>query len=639
MKTTVTLLILFTLFSSNTFSQDYTQWELPKGATARLGKGSINEIQYSPDGTRLAVAGSIGIWMYDTQTYQEVALLIGHIGSVNSVAFSPEGRTIASDNTVRLWDAETGEHKGTLTGHTDWVNSVAFSPDGRLLASGSRDKTVRLWDAVTGEHKGILIGHIGSVNSVAFSPEGGMLARGGEWLDNTIRLWDAVTGEHKGTLTGHTGGVISMALSPDGGTLASGSHKEIRLWDVVTGEHKHTLTGHTSGVRNVAFSPDGGTLASGSYKEIHLWAVVTSEPKRILTGHTGEVRSVAFSPDGRTLASGGRDDTVRLWDTMTGKNKGILTGHMDWVNSVAFSPDGRILASGSYKEIRLWAVVTSEPKGILTGHTGEVRSVAFSPAGRTLASGSWDGTVLLWKIFPPRPVLDFNQPSVVTPLVEPDSSLPSKTDADRVYDNAIRAVMWIVNPGIGEGSGVLFDKRFKLAVTNAHVTDTSPVVDVYFPALGENGKLIKDRDFYLKSSSVLKRLGYYTKGHVVVKNIETDLAIIRLDGLPETARKIDWGFTTPPVNKGELVYILGNPRGRDLWHWKLGQFQNDYGKVLHIQSDVFGGNSGGPVLNRRGILLGIIARSDRHMNASAIPARYIYRLLSESNVKHSGSRR
>ena len=214
-----------------------------------------------------------------------------------------------------------------------------------------------------------------------------------------------------------------------------------------------------------------------------------------------------------------------------------------------------------------------------------------------------------------------------------------KTDADRIYDNAIRAVMWMVNPGISKGSGVLFDKKIKLAVTNAHVTDTSQAVDVYFPAPDEKGKLIKERDFYLKSRGVLKRLGYYTKGHVVAKNVETDLAIIRLDGLPETARKIDWGFTTPPVNKGELVYILGNPGGRDLWHWKLGQFQNDYGKVLHIQSDVFGGNSGGPVLNKEGILLGIIARSDRHMNASAIPARYIYQLLSESNVKHSGSRR
>ena len=107
MKTTVTLLILFTILLPSTFAQDYTQWSLPEGATARLGKGSINEIQYSPDGTRLAVASSIGIWLYDAQTYQEVALLTGHTGWVNSVSFSPDGRTLASgsdDKTIRLWD-------------------------------------------------------------------------------------------------------------------------------------------------------------------------------------------------------------------------------------------------------------------------------------------------------------------------------------------------------------------------------------------------------------------------------------------------------------------------------------------------------------------------------------------------------
>ncbi len=96
--------------------------------------------------------------------------------------------------------------------------------------------------------------------------------------------------------------------------------------------------------------------------------------------------------------------------------------------------------------------------------------------------------------------------------------------------------MWIVNPGVGEGSGVLFDRKFRVAVTYAHITDTSQAVDVYFPAPDENGKLITERDFYVKSRGVLKRLGYYTKGHVVAKNVEIDLAIIRLDGLPETAR-------------------------------------------------------------------------------------------------------
>ena len=207
--------------------------------------------------------------------------------------------------------------------------------------------------------------------------------------------------------------------------------------------------------------------------------------------------------------------------------------------------------------------------------------------------------------------------------------------------------MWIVNPDsmdsstrtIPTGSGVLLHKQFKLAVTNAHVTKTSQEVDVYFPAPNAKGKLMIERNFYVKNRSVLEQLGYYTKGHVVAKSVETDLAIIQLEGLPETARQIDQEFNTPSINVGESVHILGNPGGRDLWRWTLGKFQKDDEKVLHIQANIYGGNSGGPVLNEKGILLGIIARSDRHMNAEAIPARYIYQLLSESNVRHSGSRR
>ena len=199
MKTAVVLLILLTLFSPNLLAQDYTQWSLPEGAKARFGKGGLTgNIQYSQDGTRLAVASYIGVWLYDTETYQEIALLAGHASAVLSLAFSPDGKTLASgshEDTVLLWDVATGKRKRTLTGHTSPIFSLAFSPDGKTLASGSIDRTIRLWDAATGEHKQTLAGHKYGIESLAFSPAGKTLASGGG--GKTVRLWDVVTGEHK----------------------------------------------------------------------------------------------------------------------------------------------------------------------------------------------------------------------------------------------------------------------------------------------------------------------------------------------------------------------------------------------------------------------------------------------------------
>ena len=131
-------------------AQDYTRWSLPDNAKARLGKGNIHEIVYSPDGTRLVVGSSIGVWIYDTQSGYELALLAEHSESVNSVSFSPDGQMIASGHggkgDVRLWDVDTQTLIHTFTGHTSQVNSVIFSPDGKTLASSSSDGTILLWD-------------------------------------------------------------------------------------------------------------------------------------------------------------------------------------------------------------------------------------------------------------------------------------------------------------------------------------------------------------------------------------------------------------------------------------------------------------------------------------------------------------
>lgn len=304
----------------------------------------------------LLVMIGIGLYLF-TLDRPVFKTLSGHNSKVNSVAFTPDGKTLASvsfDKTIKLWDPETGTLKRTLSDVTDVV-SIAFSPDGKILAGGSWDTTVRLWDSTSGTLRQTFFGHQNYVSSIAFSPDGKTIASGS--YDKTIKLWDIASGTVKQTFTGHTEFVRSVAFSPDGKTIASGGEdKTIKLWDVASGTLKQTLTGHDSYVFSLDFSPDGRTLASSSQLDsIKLWDVAGGTLQQTLPGNWGTAISVAFSPDGKMIASGGSDKIIRLWDVSNGTRKRMLTGHTDTVISVAFSADGRMLASGSNDNtVKLW---------------------------------------------------------------------------------------------------------------------------------------------------------------------------------------------------------------------------------------------------------------------------------------------
>jgi WD40 repeat protein len=452
--------------ASGSMDRTVRLWDAGRGRErARLvaGDGIVTSVAFSPDGKTLASASTdgtvrlwdvesaagddgVGRWLHPSAGGQARARLEGHRARVSSVAFSPDGKTLATgsaDNTIRLWDLGSGRERARLEGHRDGVTSVAFSPDGKTLASGSDGRTIRLWDPGSGRERGRLEVRGAPVTSVAFSRDGKTLA--GAQKDATIRLWDLASWRERARLEGHGGIVWSVAFSPDGATLATGSSDQtVRLWDAQSGRERARLERHRGEVAAVAFSPDGNTLATGSMDTtIRLWDLGTGRERALLESRSALVTSLAFSPDGKTLATGSSDQTVRLWSVGSGSERARLEGHGAAVTSVAFSPDGALLASGSSDQtVRLWDVGGGRERAVLEGHERDVRSVAFSPDGKTLASGSADRTIRLWDVSSGRERDALETPGPVEAVAfGPDG----KTLASASRDSTIR--LWDLRSG------------------------------------------------------------------------------------------------------------------------------------------------------------------------------------------------
>ncbi|WHT16157.1 trypsin-like peptidase domain-containing protein [Crossiella sp. CA-258035] len=410
------------------------------------GRSSVLSAVFSSDGGTLVTSGSgeQAVRLWDVRTRQQVATFNGHTGPVQSMAISPDGKTLATgDNaaTVRLWDLPARRSLATLTGHVGSVRALAFSPDGRTLVTGGEDRTLRVHDVPSRTGQVVLAGHTGPVNSVAFSPDGHTLASGGG--EAVARLWDMRTGRPLVAFTGADGAGSAMAFSPGGQTLATAIEARVaRLWEVRTHQQVATLDGHTGSVLSVAFSPDGNTLATGGAEDraVRLWHAWTHQPLATLTGHTGVVSSVAFSPDGNTLATGSyADQTVRLWDARTHR---LLTTLTKVGSPVVFSPDGGTLVTSGgtdSKTVRLWDVRTHRQLATFNGHTGLVGSAVFSPDGNTLATGSWDASVRLWDVrtHQQAATLTGHTDSVQSVAFSPDSTTLASSGRDaavRLWD-------------------------------------------------------------------------------------------------------------------------------------------------------------------------------------------------------------
>ena len=344
-------------------------------------------------------------WYYLSRLYAENTssqfLLLEHNAGLGGIAFSPDGKTLATgcaDHKARIWNVATGQQLVTFKGHADRIDEVAFSPDGKILATGSFDKTVKLWEAATGQELFTLNTEYDS--GIRFSPDGRALAVGNS---KTTRFWDVATGkEIPDFLKISQENFLLMGLSPDGKVFAArGNDQSIKIWEIATGRNIATFKGHADLVVDAKFSPDGKTFATGSWDgTAKIWDIKTGLELHTLKGHTGRIYDIAFSPDGKVLATGGTADfTIKLWNTATGREFTSFKGHVSEISALAFSPDGRKLASGGNdKTVRVWNIPQNEINDLLEGHTELIKAMVFSPDGKSLATASNDQTVKLWDV-------------------------------------------------------------------------------------------------------------------------------------------------------------------------------------------------------------------------------------------------
>ena len=441
---------------------DVTTWALPEGAIARLGRGIVGPLEFSPDGKNLAVGTKIGLWWYELATMKPVALWETERGMLSALKFSSDGALLAtgnSDGGVKIWDVQN--HRCLMEkqrmGRFDRASVLVFSPDGQCLASsGGRYDAVYVWHLETGEQVAKFTfenvpekGRRGFI-PLAFSPDGNMLASASP--ENTFSIWDIEIGERIALFTGHTAPVSALTFSPcgqflvsvdrdgaayewdfkegittaqspgalvpltsaesrprsklvylaDSTLLAAGvNDNTLTVWDAKHGDKLGTLRNEQR-PHHISFSPKGSQLAIADTDKIQTWNIGESMPRTtVIRVHTSVCGSVKFSPDGQTLAAGYWSGEIHLRDVQELELQTTFRCEgLKTIRSIDFSPCGNKLAATSYdKIVRVWDIGKPDaPPAELTGHQAVLYALAFSPKGDLLVSADSKGVLGIWDV-------------------------------------------------------------------------------------------------------------------------------------------------------------------------------------------------------------------------------------------------
>ena len=517
------------------FERHETPSGLPTGVKARLGKGGINIMRFSPDGTQLAVGTDVGLTLYDVTTGNEKDFGSKITAEINAIAFSHDGRLLAcggaSNPVIQIWNLQNGSElpsilvpsRGSVNDRLiHAVTALAFAEDNNTLISLRDDGSPSHWDITTGSNTPIIEIHVYGVFSNVFSISSDGSKSVSHTYKDKLKIWDTSKDKAIATLKGHSrfldgwrpfrnrnkrpqqADVLALGFSYDGKNVASGSKDmTVRLWDTERRKRRHTLKGHKGWVTAVAFSRDGNTVASGDTEGIlRLWKTGDGNALATSKGHKNAIVALTFTPDGKTLASAGADGTIRFWDAYSGEEiKIFASGYTESVKAVAFSPDGSTLSCATFNStVQKYDVTTQKQLATFTADndnqiladevvlTPDASLLAYQPVEEFLAFNI-KGTEIDKSYSPNRIPNDYRIWDVMTGeelptqrsareiIISPNNKYIARSNHNQVIISDVKSGNELFQIAV-ENDVILFSPDSKLLVTGGRFHDPTEIWDV-----------------------------------------------------------------------------------------------------------------------------------------------------------------